>query len=303
MQKYPVIRYVIRLMLIVLSGTLLIFISYLLWYFNRPLPEPLSNQPLFEGVTYTRVVEADKPLVYYVIRIDLTAEGIAFLTTPADDIKGFDYAARTTSQFLDEFGVQVAINGDFFDPWWSYSFFNYYPHVGDGTNVGGLTIANSNVATEGYASRESFYTLYITSDNQVTFTEPDSDVQTAISGKPMVVVNGQANLPSEYNAYLEKRHPRTAIAVDESGATLLLFVVDGRQPSYSRGVSMRELAAIIMAHGGYNALNLDGGGSSTLVIEGADGQAQQLGSAIHTRIAYRQRPIANHFGVYANPIR
>jgi hypothetical protein len=303
MQKYPVIRYVLRLILIILSSIVLVLALYLLWYFNRPLPQSISNQPLFEGVTYTRVVEADKPLVYHAIRIDLTAAGIAFLTTPADDINGFDYGARTTSQFLSEFGVQIAINGDFFDPWWSYTLFDYYPHVGDGVNARGLTMANGELVTAGYAPQESFNTLYITSDNQVSFTVPDGEIQTAISGNAMLVVNGQYRLARESSAYLEKRHPRTAIALNEKGTTLLLFVVDGRQPRYSRGVSMPEFAALIIEHGGYNALNLDGGGSSTLVIEGVNGQPQQLGSAIHSRIPYRQRPIANHFGVYANPIK
>jgi hypothetical protein len=303
MQKYSVIRYVLRLILLALSSIVLLLALYLLWYFNRPLPESISNQPLFEGVTYTRVVEADKPLVYHVIHIDLTAAGIAFLTTPADTIDGFDYRARTTSQFLREFGVQIAINGDFFDPWWSYTPFDYYPHVGDGVNARGIAIANGALVTAGYAPQETFSTLYITSDNQAAFTVPDGEIQTAISGNTMVVVAGQYHPARESSAYLEKWHPRTAIALDESGATLLLFVVDGRQPRYSRGVSMPEFAALIIEHGGYNALNLDGGGSSTLVIEGTDGQSQQLGSAIHTRIPYRQRPIANHFGVYANPVR
>jgi hypothetical protein len=303
MQKYPVIRYVLRLILITLSNIILLLALYLLWYFNRPLPVSIPNQPLFAGVTYTCVVEADKPLVYHVIRIDLKAAGIAFLTTPADDTNGFDYGARTTGQFMREFGVQVAINGDFFDPWRDYGPLNYYPHVGDGVNARGIAIANGETVTAGYAPPESFSTLYITSDNQAAFTVPDGEIQTAISGNTMVVVAGQYHLARESSAYLEKRHPRTAIALDERGTTLLLFVVDGRQPRYSRGVSMPEFAALIIEHGGYNALNLDGGGSSTLVIEGANGQPQQLGSAIHTRIPYRQRPIANHFGIYANPIK
>jgi Phosphodiester glycosidase len=304
MPKPHVVRKIIvRSVLIGLVGAVLLSAFYLLWYFNRPLPEAVANQPLFEGVTYTRVVQAEKPLVYHVIYIDLMAEGIAFLTTPADDIDSFDYAARTTGQFLSEFGVQIAINGDFFDPWWSRGVLDYYPHVGDGVNGRGIAMMNSAVVTEGYAPRESFATLYITRDNHVSFSLPDGEIQTAISGNTMVVINGQYNQPLEHSDYLEQRHPRTAIALDESGTTLLLFVVDGRQPSYSQGVSMSELAALIIAQGGYDALNLDGGGSTTLVIEGANGQPQQLGSAIHTRIPYRERPIANHFGVYATLIK
>ncbi len=66
---------------------------------------------------------------------------------------------------------------------------------------------------------------------------------------------------------------------------------------------MRELATIIIQHGGYSALNLDGGGSVAMVMENENGDAHLLNSAIHTRIPYRERPIANHFGLYALPLR
>lgn len=301
-KRHPIRHHMLRFLLILLSAAVAIWFIVLLWYFNRPLPEPVANQVLFEGITYTRVVESDKPLIYHVIRIDLNADGIAFQTTAADEIEGFVYEARTTGQFLEEFGVQVAINGDFFDPWRDYGPLDYYPHVGDGVNVRGLTIAEGVIVTEGYAPQSAFATLYITSDNQASFVRPENDIHTAISGNTMVVTSGQYNPHVARSDYLDKRHPRTAIALDETGNTLFLFVIDGRQPSYSRGVTMAEFASIIIANGGYNALNLDGGGSATLVVEGANGQAQQLGAAIHTHIPYRQRPIANHFGVYAHPL-
>ena len=84
--------------------------------------------------------------------------------------------------------------------------------------------------------------------------------------------------------------------------TLLIVVVDGRQPNYSDGVTLPELADMIIEYEGYNALNLDGGGSSTLVVEGTDGQPLQLGSAIHTRLPASERPVANHLGVLALPL-
>jgi hypothetical protein len=79
-------------------------------------------------------------------------------------------------------------------------------------------------------------------------------------------------------------------------------VADGRQPNYSEGVNLPELAQIILDAGGFNALNLDGGGSTALVMQGQDGQPLQLGSAIHTRIPGRERPVANHLGIFAQPL-
>ena len=82
----------------------------------------------------------------------------------------------------------------------------------------------------------------------------------------------------------------------------MLFLIDGRQPSYSEGATLAELAQIILEYGGYNAVNLDGGGSSTLVIQNENGEPEVLNSPIHTRIPGRERPIANHLGIFASPI-
>ncbi len=280
-----------------ITSLIMILAGIVLWYFNRPLPEQIENQAIFEGVFYSRIVDKTVPLVYHIIEIDLTQPDIGFFTTPPDEIQGFDYAARTTSGFLEDFDLQVAINGDFFDPWFSYTPFHYYPKIGDGVNARGLTISDRQLASPGYAPELSA-TLYITEDNLVSFEAPDMPVQTAISGNILLVENAEYTI-TENNPYLNNRHPRTAIAVDESGDNLLLFVVDGRQPNYSHGVTMPELADIIIQHGAYTALNLDGGGSVAMVIADEDGNPELLNSAIHSRIPFRERPVANHFGVYA----
>ena len=56
--------------------------------------------------------------------------------------------------------------------------------------------------------------------------------------------------------------------------TLMLFVIDGRQPNYSEGVRLEELAHIGIEYGADAMINLDGGGSSTLVVEDQNGRPQ-----------------------------
>ncbi len=63
------------------------------------------------------------------------------------------------------------------------------------------------------------------------------------------------------------RHPRTAVGISSNGKRLLLVVVDGRRASYSDGMTLRELANLMRALGARDALNLDGGGSTTMLIE------------------------------------
>ena len=277
---------------------------YLFWYHNRPLPQPVENEQLFPGVTYTRVVErSPRPLIYHVVQIDLHMPGLRFVTTPANPTDGHTYAAQTLSQFLTANGLDLAINGDFFDPWRDNGPFDYYPHEGDGVDGRCLAVANGTVVEQGYAPNSGCDTLYITEDNHISFSEPDVPIHVAISGNVMLLTDGVYNpeMANSLEPYLTNRHPRTVVALDESRTHLLLFVVDGRQPNYSDGANFPELAEIVMRYGGYNALNLDGGGSSTLVIAGEDGQPEQLNSAIHNRIPGRERPIANHFGLVIDP--
>ena len=274
--------------------------AYLLWYFNRPLPEPVGEGEIFDGVTYRREIRQEpRRAIVHVVTIDLSVPGIGFLVTPADNIDNHIYAARTTSQFLSEFGLQLAINGDFFQPWRENGPFDYYPHVGDGVDSRGLTISQGKTLTSGYVPHDERITLYITRDNRASLVEPAGEPHNAISGIHLLQ-NGDYVASWGDAGYLDHVHPRTAVGIDASGSKLIIVVVDGRQPNYSDGANMQELADILLENGAVDALNLDGGGSSTLVIEGADGQPIQLGSAIHTRIPARERPTANHLGIYAN---
>lgn len=68
-------------------------------------------------------------------------------------------------------------------------------------------------------------------------------------------------------AFVDTRHPRTLIGEDRRGF-LWLIAVDGRQPDYSVGMTFTELIALCKRLDLSNALNLDGGGSTTMVVKG-----------------------------------
>jgi exopolysaccharide biosynthesis protein len=96
--------------------------------------------------------------------------------------------------------------------------------------------------------------------------------------------------------------PRTAIGVDKRGKYLYLVVIDGRLPGYSKGATLTELANFLIELGAHFAINLDGGGSSTLVAARENGSAKTLNMPVHGRIPGIQRPVGNHLGVYARPL-
>jgi hypothetical protein len=294
-RKLRAIPFVIALVAFLVAGVLF-------WYMHRPLPPNVSGE-IFTGITYSRRV-LDGPIIVYTVRINLRAPGIRFMVTPNNPkpIDGKLLPARTTSAYLQEFGLQLAINADYFDPWRDNGFWDYYPHVSDGVNVRGLTISDGNRYTEGYAPPKTYRTLFITKDNHASFVAPQVPIYNAISGNMMLVTNGKAVPIDTTNDYLTDKHPRTAVALDKSTNTLIIVLVDGRQPNYSEGVTIPELETLMLARGAYNALNLDGGGSVTLAIEGQNGLPQVLNSPIHNHIPGNERPIANHLGIFAKPV-
>jgi hypothetical protein len=89
----------------------------------------------------------------------------------------------------------------------------------------------------------------------------------AVGGRPMLA-RDSVILPvveTEGQDSFRARNPRTAVGLANNGRRLLLAVIDGRQPNYSLGTTLRETAEIMLALGARDAINLDGGGSSALV--------------------------------------
>ena len=95
-----------------------------------------------------------------------------------------------------------------------------------------------------------------------------------IGGWPRILHNGvdiTADAPSvegTLSRNAEMRHPRTAVGFSRDSSMLYLFAVDGRSEN-SGGMTLTELAAMMRTLGAWDALNFDGGGSTTMVIGGA----------------------------------
>lgn len=95
-------------------------------------------------------------------------------------------------------------------------------------------------------------------------------MHTALSGTPWLIRSGQARTPADDAgcAYLcERTHPRTALGLSADGHTLWLLLVEGRREGVP-GLTLAETAARLQNLGAHDALNLDGGGSSSLLVQG-----------------------------------
>ena len=104
-----------------------------------------------------------------------------------------------------------------------------------------------------------------------TVTPGWESIQQAVGGREWIVRDGVTSI-SPHPKSADEIHPRSAIGLTADGR-LILVTVDGREVGVSAGVRLPELAALMLARGAISAINLDGGGSSALVIRraGTDG--------------------------------
>ncbi len=100
----------------------------------------------------------------------------------------------------------------------------------------------------------------------------EGDPAMAISGEKILLQDGKRKVEND-----SELHPRTAVGIDRDTGKVLLLVIDGRQ-SFSRGFTLVELAKLMRSLGAEDALNLDGGGSSSMVGAGRGGLVKVLNS-------------------------
>lgn len=253
------------------------------------------TQTLFPGVTYLRKdLTSPRPTVVHVLAIDLQTQKLEFLVTPSPNNTDV-LCTRTTSQFLEEFKLHAAING---------GYFSYIDTANNPTSLcpnGGDPVRISDYA----ASRGKIYSpkqtaqpeVFIGQKNQVTFEKESGKVFNAISGDRMVVKDGKV----VKNLAAQDPNPRTAIGLSRNGRWLTFMVVDGRQTGYSEGVTFPELAQLLISYGVHTGANMDGGGSSAMVLRGFDGKARVLNSPINAGKPGKERAVGNHLGLFIKP--
>jgi hypothetical protein len=119
---------------------------------------------------------------------------------------------------------------------------------------------------------------------ELRWTSGWDDVFDMVGGIPMLVRDGKVVVQPCSSSFC-RRNPRTAIGWTGAGE-ILLVVIDGRQRRWSVGASLVEMARVMRNLGAVQALNLDGGGSSTMVVEGevvnrpSDGHERRITNAV-----------------------
>ena len=168
----------------------------------------------------------------------------ACLTMPFKRIVATDHAAAYEAATGDT--VLMCTNANFFD--------------GDTAHPRGYLVLEGNIVQ----TYDSFPAPYFAVLKDGSFAirpygTPLTDVQEAVSGYQWLVRDGELIATNDD----ETAAPRTAIGLKKDG-TVVWVAIDGRQEPYSSGLTIHELAELMYAAGCVNAINMDGGGSTTM---------------------------------------
>jgi hypothetical protein len=266
-----------------------LFLTAALFLFTAS-PASADYQP-FVGVSYQHVEYSigARPVAYDLVDIDLSAPGISFLVTESNGAAPRDTNRETTLDYVSRVHAQIGINANFFNP------FDGSQVSGDPASLGGLSASKGDVYS---AWSAPWPAVNIDKNNNVTFltSAPDpATVYNGVAGNYRIVTGGVAQV-FNFAPLSADTFPDAHTAIGLTSANhLLLLTVDGRSLTHSLGLSINELGALMASLGARDAINLDGGGSTTMVLADSTPRVVNVPSGT-------LRPVGNNLAVFARPV-
>jgi hypothetical protein len=231
----------------------------------------------FPGVRMLRRDTA-QPVVLYALVIDTCAPGVRFRATAPSE------GPRTTSSFGRLIGAQLAINGDFFDH-------DFGLNVGNGARWSTPDTDHSGNFSVGVNRVEMTPDYVVLPAPAPWVTEQLGGRWTLLNaGVPQRGIDDNGPPAGGFVCAPGLRHPRTAIGLSRDRGTVYIVVADGRS-SASVGMTCDELIDVFVELGAWDAMGLDGGGSSTLW--------RSTGVVNRPSDASGERTVRNHLGIFA----
>jgi len=280
----------------------------------------------FAGITYIEdAVTTPRPIHVHVIQVDLKTPGVRVMLTPPSGPR--ETRRQTTAAFVNEVQAQAGINAHFFLPFPSTDTTDWV--IGLAASEGRLYSACESPA-QSYAIVADAPAINIDSANHASIVhcdpaQPDGrhvkeavHLWTTLAGSAQIVTDGVVTIPQ----YRDAAHPdgpltagssshydnghswydvvtaRSAIGLSKDDRTLTLFTVDAR--GESKGMTVGEVAAwLIDKYEVWNALNLDGGGSTSLVLaDPSSGKASLVNTSSDSPAG---RAVGSSLAVFAKP--
>jgi hypothetical protein len=261
-----------------------------------------SVESPYPGITLIRRTvnppDLPRPANIKILKIDLTTPGLRFkMTPPAGSL---EVVTQTTLDFMIQEGAQFAINVHFYLPVGANETNLIGLAASDGNVYSGFEVPEQSYAIVNYAPG-----LNIDSANRAEIVHIDrsyadgkhvmekTKLWNALSGSAQIVTQGRKTIPAYKDAahpegeltpgkgysndapkgsnlgpWYDVPNPRTAIGLSKDKRVLIIFTADGRGAGGSWGLTGSQMADILINdYGAYDALNLDGGGSTTIAMK------------------------------------
>ena len=282
----------------------------------------------FRGISIIlRTETVPRSLTIHVVQIDLTAPGIALKLTPPGGT--LETVRQTTLDFLKQEHAQVAINAHFFLP---------FPSTSTAADLVGFAASDGTVysafetPTQSYAIVDHAPAIAFDRRNHARIVHCDTRfpdgkhlrektvVWNALAGSAQIITNGLKTIPSytarqdsfakltpggprnysDANSWYDALQARTAIGLSRNNKTLYLLTVD--RAGGSLGMSVGEVADLLIRdYHVYNALNLDGGGSTSMAME--DPATHQAAMVNQSSDNPTGRSVGSNLAVFARPAK
>jgi hypothetical protein len=274
---------------------------------SRPVLVTGSPGP---AVRYSLDVRDNPALRLHIVRIDLTSADVALSAVAAGPgLEGTEWTTslQTVRTIAERERFDVAVNGDFFshdmgelEQWSKY-------RTGAGARTMGPLVSDGRTVASRVAGPYS--ALLVDGRGRCsigTFEAVPAGARQFLCGNVELVRNGKRVVAAASEADACTRAPRTAIGLDRDGKTLTLVVIDGRRADFSAGMTLAEVADELVRLGCDSGLNLDGGGSSTLVFRDAGEDACRVvncpsdGHQLSDSLSF-ERPVASALGIRLTP--
>lgn len=233
----------------------------------------------------------------FIATVDLTDPQVEIVVTGAGS--GAEANLTTTTAFRTATGSRLAINANFFGV-----------IGGNNADIVGLSVSNGVVVSPVRQFGALPDPALVFTQNRVATIDyigvgQLAGVWDAVAGvgpsntdsdPGTLLITDGTNTGATARVTPATREPRTAVGVNADGTRLYMIVIDGRQSTWSVGVTLAELADLLLEKGVWRAVNLDGGGSSSFVWQ----------NDANTIITNRpsdgsMRSVANHLGIKLNP--
>ncbi|QTQ13824.1 phosphodiester glycosidase family protein [Treponema parvum] len=210
---------------------------------------------------YLRSEDFYIPLIYHLLKIDLNGS-IALTAFPPKIYEGQGVKGEKTSDFAFRTGAFIALNATPFAIPSIKAFFSY---------------KDMRIPRGVYSEGGSDFFLPVAKYSSISFFRNKAEISVSqkeaasFSESPALTLGGFFTILKDgkkYGSYIDKKDSRTALGVSRDGSTLYVLCAEGEKKSKSRGLSYDECADVLLKYGAWEALEMDGGRSASLYING-----------------------------------